>query len=185
LLFLVVAQLLVVAGWNWWWGGWNYGLRLFVPALPVLAVLAACGLARLGEAALNRAGIFFTVAGLLFAIPCVLVDLAAGYGEDYNGTAESFRLDGHPLFSAFRYLDHLFATSPLDLQGVDILWMRIARQTGGWSLLPMLILLIAAVILAVRTLKAARTLAPAAVDSSPQTASSAAAMAPAAAVSND
>lgn len=41
---LSVVQLLNVAAWDIWWGGWNWGLRLFAPALPLLAIVAACGI---------------------------------------------------------------------------------------------------------------------------------------------
>jgi hypothetical protein len=44
---LVVVQLLNTAAWHDWAGGWNWGLRLFVPALPLAAVLATAGIAGL------------------------------------------------------------------------------------------------------------------------------------------
>ncbi|MDQ6695265.1 MAG: hypothetical protein M3014_12745 [Chloroflexota bacterium] len=141
---LVIAQLLNVSAWMWWWGGWNFGLRLFVPALPLLAVLAACGLVRLPTAARNRVLLISIGGGLLFSIPCILTDLAAGYGDAYNGTAESLQFDGYPLLSAFKYLDRLVALGPLDRHGIDILWLRLAGETGGLSLVPMALLLLLA-----------------------------------------
>ena len=131
----------------WWWGGWNYGLRLFVPALPVAAVLAGCGLAELRGRAQRVVPPVLIAGGLLFSIPCVLTDLLAGYGPTYNGTAQSFRLDGYPLLSAPSYLHHVFAFGPLDMNGVDILWVRLARETGGLSLVPMVLLLGLALVL--------------------------------------
>jgi hypothetical protein len=154
LVTLAVVQLINVSAWMWWWGGWNFGLRLFVPALPVVAVLAACGLMKLPQATRNRTPLFLTMAGLLFSIPCILTDLAAGYGEAYNGTPESLRIDGYPILSAFQYLHHIFATGALDLNGIDILWVRLAGQTGGLSLVPMALLLALAAALGVKTIGA-------------------------------
>jgi hypothetical protein len=41
---LIIAQLLNTAAWHDWAGGWNWGLRLFVPALPITTVLAIAGM---------------------------------------------------------------------------------------------------------------------------------------------
>jgi hypothetical protein len=153
---LVISQLVNVSAWLWWWGGWNYGLRLFVPALPVLAVLAGCGLATLQGTAQRAVPLLLIAGGLLFSIPCVLTDLLAGYGATYNGTAESFRLDGYPLLSAPSYLHHLFASGAFDMSSIDILWVRLARETGGLSLVPMALLLILALVLAWRGVEASR-----------------------------
>jgi hypothetical protein len=141
LAFLLLAQLVNVSTWMWWWGGWDFGLRLFVPALPVLAVFSAYGLTRLGVSIRSRVALFAIAASLLFSVPCILTDLAAGYGEAYNGTADSLKLASYPLFSAFGYLQHLVASSPLDLTGIDIMWVRLVGQTGGLSLVPMALLL--------------------------------------------
>jgi hypothetical protein len=158
LMVLAIVQLINVAAWMWWWGGWDFGLRLFVPALPVVAVLAACGLMKLPSEARNRTPIFLMFIGLLFSIPCVLTDLAAGYGFAYDGTAESLRIDGYPLLSAFQYLHHIFATGPLDLNGIDILWVRLAGQTGGLSLVPMVLLLALAAALAAKAVASVRAI---------------------------
>ncbi len=133
---------------------WNFGLRLFVPALPVMAVMAACGLMKSPQDRRNRTPLFLVLGGLLFSIPCILTDLAAGYGITYNGMADSFRVDGYPLFSAFQFLQHIFATGPLDLNGIDILWVRQAGQTGGLTLLPMALTLALTAALGVKAIAA-------------------------------
>ena len=141
LLALVLAQLLNVALWMWWWGGWNFGLRLFVPALPVVAVLVAAGIATLRGQARRVVPAFLLAGGLLFSLPGVLVDLMAGYGETFDGSTESFLWQGYPAFGALGYIHHPFAESLLDVNAVDILWMRLANTTGGLSLVPMAALL--------------------------------------------
>ncbi len=160
LTLLLLVQLVNVSAWLWWWGGVDYGLRLFVPALPLLAVFSAVGLSRLGKSVRNRVALVAIVAALLFSIPCILTDLYAGYGETYDGTLDSLRLDSYPLFSAFGYMHHLVATHPLDLTGIDIMWVRLVGQTGGLSLLPMVFLLILACVAAARAIAQSRLTMP-------------------------
>lgn len=149
---LVCVQLINVAAWNWWWGGWNFGLRLFVPALPILVVLAACGIKALPSKARNWIPGLLLFAGVVWAVPCVLTDLAGGYGETYNDTPENFRWDAYPPAGAWQFLRHPFATSSLDTHSIDIVWFRLAQETGNLSLVPMAILLLVAIALAVRVL---------------------------------
>jgi hypothetical protein len=131
-----------------WWGGWNWGPRLLVPALPLLAVLAACGLQALPQH--RRAWI--TVAlfslGLLWALPGVVTDLLGGYAGAYNGTWESFDWRAYPPIGAWQYLQHWRAVSPTDSNAVDIIWLRAARTTGHASLVPPLLFGLAALVLA-------------------------------------
>jgi len=145
---VVIGHLVNVAMWNWWWGGWNFGLRLFVPALPILAVFAACGIKALSAKARNVIPAILLVAGLVWAVPGVLTDLAGGYAQAYDDTAPSFLWSAYPPIGAWPYLDHLTATSSLDRHGIDIVWFRLAQQTGNLSLLPMLGLLALAALLA-------------------------------------
>ena len=53
---------------------------------------------------------------------------------------------------AWKYLDHWRATEPADFHAVDILWFRLARQTGNMSLIAPVLLVSAAIILVVRVL---------------------------------
>jgi hypothetical protein len=85
-----------------------------------------------------------------------LTDLAGGYGETYDGTVESFRLEAYPAVGAWTFLHHLRATSSLDTNGIDIVWFRLARETGNLSLLPMMALLALAASLAARVLLSLR-----------------------------
>jgi hypothetical protein len=153
----VLLQLLNVAAWHMWWGGWNWGLRLFVPALPLVAVLAAAGVGALRGAWRTWVPGLLLVGGAVWALPAVLTDLLGGYGGSYNGTEASFRPDAYPPIGAWRYLQHWRALAPTDTGAADILWLRIARDTGNLSLLPLALLLLAAAVLGVLAVVAART----------------------------
>jgi hypothetical protein len=156
LMLTVVLQLLNVATWHFWWGGWNWGLRLFVPALPLFAVLAAMGIGALPGALRQWVPAVLLVAGAAWALPGVLTDLLGGYGGAYNSAEASFRLDAYPPIGAWPYLHHWRALTPADSSAADILWLRIARDTGNISLLVMLVLLLVAGVLGALSIQAAR-----------------------------
>lgn len=146
------ALLLNVSLWTWWWGGWNWGLRLFLPALPLLAVLAGAGVAELRGAASTWVPAVLLAGGLLWAIPATVTDLLGGYAGTYNGTAENFRLDAYPPIGAWRFLHHWRALFHADSAAADLIWLRLARASHNLSLLPpvLLTLLATAVVLPIR-----------------------------------
>lgn len=72
LMGLAVLELLNVSLWWVWWGGWDWGLRLFVPALPVLAVVAGCGVSALGRWTRWWLPTVLLLLGLAWAIPGVV-----------------------------------------------------------------------------------------------------------------
>ncbi|HEX8217954.1 MAG TPA: hypothetical protein VF914_01940 [Chloroflexia bacterium] len=148
--FLALAQLLNVATWSVWWGGWAWGLRLYVTALPVIALLAVAGITALPRLVRPAFTVFAVAAGVLWAVPTLLIDLLSNYAETYDGTANAFRLDGHPAAAISRFLDHWYAETPVDRFAADILWIRTAGQTGSASLIPMIALLVCALALAAR-----------------------------------
>jgi hypothetical protein len=145
---LSLLQLINVAAWHDWWGGWNWGLRLFVPALPLVAVMAGVGLTAIAGAWRRRAAVLATAAGLLWVLPCVVTDLLGGYGGAYAGAAASFRPSAYPPIGAWAFFHHWRATGVLDSAGADILWMRLARSTHNLSLVAPAVLLAAAGLLA-------------------------------------
>lgn len=133
---LAVVELLNVATWEAWWGGWDWGLRLFVPALPLLAVMAAIGVTALPATAKFwlPAGLF--LGGVMWNVPAVVTDLLGGYASAYDGTAPNFSWHAYPPFGAWRFLHHIRATSITDTGAVDILWIRLAQATHNLSLIP-------------------------------------------------
>jgi hypothetical protein len=151
-----LLQLLNVAAFEAWWGGWDWGLRLFVPALPVLAVMAAIGLTALPLRIRFwlPAGLF--LGGVIWAVPAVVTDLLGGYASTYDGTAQSFSWMAYPPIGAWRFLHHLRATSVADSGAVDILWIRLAHATNNLSLLPGLAFVVVAVLLGRRVLNLQR-----------------------------
>jgi hypothetical protein len=147
---LAGLQLMNVATWFMWWGGWNWGLRLFVPALPLLAVLAGCGVSALPSRAHGWIPAALLVAGAIWAVPCIITDLYGGYGPAYDSSDASFRLDAYPPIGAWAFFDHWRALSPADYHAADILWLRMARATGNVSLVVPLLFGLAAAALAAR-----------------------------------
>ncbi len=150
---LFLALLLNTSLWTWWWGGWDWGLRLFFPAVPLLAVLAAAGIDRLhGPARVVLPSLLLT-AGFVWAVPGTVTDLLGGYGGTYDGTAASFRLSAYPPIGAWRFVHHLRALNLLDPNGLDTIWFRLARRSHNLSLIPPALLLVTGLACIYRTLR--------------------------------
>lgn len=132
--------------WAAWWGGWNWGARLFFPAWPLLAILAAIGAMSLRRPMRVWLTAILFLAGVLWAFPGSITDLLAGYGGAYDGTANSFLLSGYPPLGAWQFVHHLRAGDLADSSGIDIVWFRIARQTHSVSLVvPAFLVIVAAI----------------------------------------
>jgi hypothetical protein len=158
---LVAAQVLNVALWHIWWGGWNWGPRLLVPALPLIALLAAAGLAQLPARWRAPLATALLAAGLLWALPGVLTNLLGGYAGTYDGTAGSFRVRAYPPLGAWAFVQRWRASGLADANAVDILWLRTARASGNASLIPGILLLAASAAFARRALRGDLTPPPA------------------------
>jgi hypothetical protein len=141
---LIVVFFFHTALWIPWWGAWSWGSRLFVPAWPLVATLAAIGAVSLRPPLRIWLTASLFIAGVVWAIPGTVTDLLGGYAGAYNGTAQSFLLSGYPPIGAWRYLHHLRPYDLTDSSALDIFWFRIARHTGNASLLVPLILMLAA-----------------------------------------
>jgi hypothetical protein len=146
--------LLNVSLWTWWWGGWSWGLRLFLPALPLLAVLAGAGIAALPGGVRRWLPPLLLAGGMLWAAPGILTDILGGYAGAYNGTDGSFRLSGYPPVGAWQFLHHLRAYTLTDSSAVDLVWLRLSRLTHNLSLIPPVLLagLVAALLIRIRRL---------------------------------
>jgi hypothetical protein len=127
-----------------WWGGFDWGARLFVPAWPLVAVLAAVGAMSLRSPRRLWLTAFLFVAGVIWAIPGTVTDLIGGYAGMYDGTAQSFLLTGYPPVGAWQFLHHIRASDLTDSNALDILWFRIARQTHNASMIVPVILALSA-----------------------------------------
>jgi hypothetical protein len=137
------ALLLNVSLWTFWWGGWSWGLRLFLPALPLLAVLAAVGITALPAGMRRWLPGLLLAGGVLWAVPGVFTDILGGYAGAYNGTDGSFRLSGYPPIGAWQFVHHLRAYTLPDSSAVDLVWLRISRLTHNLSLIPPVLIAIA------------------------------------------
>ena len=136
LMGLAVLELLNVSLWWVWWGGWDWGLRLFVPALPVLAVVAGCGVSALGRWTRWWLPSVLLLLGLAWAIPGVVTDMLAGYAGWADGVAGSFNWRAYPPIGAWRWLRSALpaGSSPIDAHAIDIVWFRYSRVTAKASL---------------------------------------------------
>jgi len=140
--------LLNTATWYAWWGGFNWGLRLFVPALPVLAVLVACGVATLSPAVRRWLPGLLLAAGLVWAIPCIVTYINAGYGAAHAAnTAAQWTWDAYPPIGAWQYFDRWRAVTLDDERASDILWLRLALRSYNLSLVPPVLLVLGALAL--------------------------------------
>ena len=151
LLALCGALLVNVAAWFMWWGGWCWGLRLFTPATPLLAVLAGAGVDRLRGRKRGWLPALLLLAGFLWAMPGVVTDIHGGYGGLADGTQNAWQLAAYPPYGAWQFLVRLRAEMPADAGAADILWLRLARETGNGSLLVPILLVALAAILAMRS----------------------------------
>jgi hypothetical protein len=130
-----LALLVLVGTWDIWWGGYNWGLRLYVPALPVIAVLAAIGAASLRHWLGAALVIVLLVAGVIWAAPGVVTDLGAGYGAMADKTAGSWNVAAYPPLGAWAFMHHWLGSGIGDTSSANILWLRLTRATGRRLLL--------------------------------------------------
>lgn len=152
---LVVLQILNVAAWDQWWGGWNWGPRLLVPALPLMAILAVCGISTLPAMLRSWLPYLLLAGGVIWAVPCILCDLLAGYaGSVANGTTNTFAAifnwHWYPPIGAWGWTHYLRARVPTDSGGIDIVWFRSIYASHYASLVPFILLLGGALVLSLR-----------------------------------
>ena len=91
---LACLLLLNTASWMPWWGAWSWGSRLFVPALPLVAVLSAIGATSLAAPRRTRIVAVLMLGGVAWALAGSLTNLLGGYAARYDGSAQSFALSG-------------------------------------------------------------------------------------------
>jgi hypothetical protein len=130
-----LALLLLVSSWDVWWGGYNWGLRLYVPALPVLALLVALGAASIRRWPGAVLLLVLLAGGVVWAAPGVVTDLGAGYGAMADKTSGSWRLAAYPPLGAWAFLQHWLGSGIADTTSANILWLRLTRSIGRRLLL--------------------------------------------------
>lgn len=149
---LALAGLLFVNVTTWaaWWGGWCWGLRLFLPALPLLAVFAGIAMDAQGRRVPPAVGALLVAAGLAWALPAVCADILAGYGAGTEGVPNGWHWSwsSSPPIGAWPTIRRVFATSPTDAFALDVLWFRLAAVHGSWILAVPALLLASAAVLA-------------------------------------
>jgi hypothetical protein len=134
--YLSLAQLVNVAMWDQWWGGSDWGLRLFVPALPVVTVAGVAALTRVSPMHRKPLALVFGACGLIWAIPCIGDDLNTDYLGGPMTPAANFALHTYPPLSQWQFLK--------PGHGVDIIWFRLANSVSPTLLLvPVLLLILA------------------------------------------
>jgi hypothetical protein len=130
-----------------WAGGWDWGFRFFVPALPIVAALAGLGAKALPPKLNGWLPGALLAGGFIWNIPAVTTDLLAGYGQTYATTAANWRLDAYPPIGAWRFVNEIFPTAGAGGSPIDIVWFRATRVVGKVSLIPFLVLLAASGVL--------------------------------------
>ena len=154
---LIFVMYIHTSLWLSWWGGWDWGARLFVPVWPLVAILAAIGAVSLRPSLRLWLPATLFVAGVAWAVPGTITDLLGGYAGTYDGTPQSFLLTGYPPIGAWKFLHHIRATEMADPSAIDIIWFRLARRTGNASLLVPVILGLAAAAFAWMAFRVERT----------------------------
>jgi hypothetical protein len=124
-----------------WIPGWDWGFRLFQPALPLIAVLAGIGATQLPRKLESWLPTVLLIGGLAWNVPAVTTDLLGGYASTYDNIGSWFKLDAYPPIGAWRFLHHIRPQGGADASAVDIIWFRTAGITHWASVIPFLVLL--------------------------------------------
>jgi len=131
--FAVVSALASVAIflssglWWFWWGGLDWGPRLILPGIPLLAALAGIGVSRLPSVV----GVLAGAVGFVTCAPALILDLMRGYGSQAGTASGSFDWQSYPPVQFVSWLHH---RSGLDIIGrpqlrgdVDIFWAHLPQ----------------------------------------------------------
>jgi hypothetical protein len=153
---LTTVLLLNTALWVPWWGAQSWGSRLFVPALPVVAVAAAIGTLSLRPDLRKWLPAVLLLGGIVWALPGTVTNLLGGYAARYDGSAQSFALSGYPPVGAWRFLHHLGSQNLNDANGLDIAWFRLAQATHNLSVAVPVVLMLLGCFLAIKAARLER-----------------------------
>src|SRR5258708_36018929 len=86
-----------------WIDGWDWGFRLFQPALPLVAVLAGIGAIQLR----GRPSIWLPAAllagGIVWNVPALVTNLLGAYPATYDNLAPRSRREPYPPIAAAQF----------------------------------------------------------------------------------
>lgn len=150
MLALCLALLVNTVAWYMWFGGLCWGLRLFLPAIPLLAVLAGAGTDTLRGRTRRWLPVILLMGGAIWAAPGAVTDILGGYGSTTDGPLGFWALESYPPYGAWQFVQRLHPNAPTDSHAIDILWVRLSGSAGNWVLLIPLLLLAGSLLLARR-----------------------------------
>lgn len=132
---IAMVLFLNAALWDIWWGGFDWGPRLLVPALPLVAVIAASAVNSRATLAFAAASV---VCGFVLLLPTVLVDLLVVPAASSHA---NFQMSKLPMLTAWRFVRHIVPRFATDRNGIDVIWVRLVHHGGPAALLVPLALL--------------------------------------------
>jgi hypothetical protein len=145
IVYLCIALLIVVSLWFAWWGGYDWGLRLFLPAMPLVVILGMLGVSRLRPAVGWLVGGVIAAAGLAWALPGS-IENGFFYEAFANGTVASWKLDAYPPVGAWQFLRGWLGSGPIGATpSADVLWLSLSRPDHLGLLIPMGVLSLLAI----------------------------------------
>jgi hypothetical protein len=125
---LTLALFVSSAFWPFWWGGLDWGPRLMLPGIPLLAVLAGVGMSRLPSAV----GAVAALVGFATAAPALVLDIFRGYGS--QAEAAPFSVLTYPPRQLVYWFHHRDPSdilgSPLTRGDIDNFWAHLPLFYG-------------------------------------------------------
>jgi hypothetical protein len=96
-LSMVILQILIVALWPTWWGGYSYGPRLMADALPWIVLLAILGLAaRVTDAGQVLLGRTETTIAFVLIVISIVINGRGAWSHATSDWNAAFDIDSHP-----------------------------------------------------------------------------------------
>jgi hypothetical protein len=125
--FAFIALLFSSGFWSVWWGGLDWGPRLMLPGIPLMAALAGVAMTRLPAVV----GALAAAVGLITNAPALVLDVIRGYGAQAGGASGSFDWQSYPPVQFASWLQHRSGTDIIgrpQLRGdVDIYWAHLSQ----------------------------------------------------------
>ncbi len=111
--------------WSIWWGGLDWGPRLMLPAIPLLAAFAGIAMNRLP----TPVGAVAAIVGFVTSAPCLALDIFRGYGISAGTSAGSFDWQNYPPVELVTWLPRRVNEDiigrPLPHGDIDVFWAHL------------------------------------------------------------